>query len=37
MTEKEIELRVRAFDFPGYEPAYFLDSNGKKVYLRYHF
>lgn len=32
----EDTLRViRAFDFPGYEPAYFIDLNGNKVYLRY--
>lgn len=33
MSEKEILRRVKAFDFPGYEPAYMM-VNGKKVYLR---
>lgn len=28
---------VRAFDFPGYEPAWILDNNGEKIYLRYHY
>lgn len=33
MTDEEIARRVRAFDFPGHEPAYvFVD--GRKVYLR---
>lgn len=31
----EIIRRIRAFDFPGYEPAYIVDKNGRKVYLRY--
>ena len=26
---------IRAFDFPGYEPAFFYDYKGCKVYLRY--
>lgn len=37
MTPEELERHVRAFDFPSYEPAYMLDSNGKKLYLRYHY
>lgn len=37
MTPEELQRHVRAFDFPGYEPAYMLDSEGKKLYLRYHY
>lgn len=33
MGEEEILRRVRAFDFPGYEPAYAV-VGGRKVYLR---
>ena len=33
MSEEEILRTVRAFDFPGYEPAYMM-VNGKKIYLR---
>lgn len=32
MTLSDIERYVRAFDFPGHEPAYF-EYNGRKVYL----
>ena len=32
-----IERIIRAFDFPGYEPAYILDTKGNKVFLRYHY
>lgn len=35
MEEDEIFRRIRAFDFPGYEPAYIVDKNGNKIYLRY--
>lgn len=33
LTSKDFELKIRAFDFPGYEPAY-IKINGKKIYLR---
>lgn len=33
MPEEEIVRRVRAFDFPGYEPAYMV-VQGRKIYLR---
>jgi hypothetical protein len=32
MTTVEIDRRVRAFDFPGHEPAHFL-VDGRKVWL----
>lgn len=32
-TEKAMYV-IRAFDFPGYEPAYFFNEKGQKVYLR---
>lgn len=37
MDEEEITKIIRACDFPGHEPAWILDSEGKKIYLRYHF
>ena len=33
LNKKEALLKIRAFDFPGYEPA-FVKINGKKIYLR---
>ena len=33
-TEKA-DRTIRAFDFPGYEPAYVLDDLGRKIYIRY--
>lgn len=33
MSQEEILRTVKAFDFPGYEPAYMI-INGQKVYLR---
>lgn len=33
MNDKEILQRVKAFDFPGYEPAYTI-IDGKRIYLR---
>lgn len=29
----DILYKIRAFDFPGYEPAYY-KFNGKKIYMR---
>lgn len=37
MNKETIERTIRAFDFPGFEPAFFFDSNGRKIYLRYSF
>lgn len=37
MDEEEITKIIRACDFPGHEPAWILDNNGKKIYLRYHY
>lgn len=37
MSAEEINRRIRAFDFPGYEPAYYFDELGDKVYVRYHY
>jgi methionyl-tRNA formyltransferase len=34
-TEEMILRKVRACDFPGYEPAY-MEVNGEKIYLRMH-
>lgn len=33
LDSKEALLKIKAFDFPGYEPAY-IKINGKKIYLR---
>lgn len=35
LNSDEASRIIRAFDFPGYEPAYIIDSKGKKVFLRY--
>lgn len=35
MNSETISRIIRAFDFPGHEPAYFLDDHERKVYLRY--
>ncbi len=35
LNKEEVQRTIRAFDFPDYEPAYTVDSNGNKVYLRY--
>lgn len=37
MSEEEASRVIRACDFPGYEPAWVKDKNGKKIYLRYHY
>ena len=33
----EASFVIRAFDFPGYEPAYYINDCGKKVFLLYNF
>lgn len=37
LDHDEIDRRIRGFDFPGYEPAYIVNKNGRKVYLRYNY
>lgn len=35
MDGEKIDRIIRAFDFPGYEPAYYFDDKNRKVYLKY--
>ncbi len=35
LNDKNFQRMIRAFDFPGYEPAYVIDGSGNKLYLRY--
>ena len=35
VNDKYFQRIIRAFDFPGYEPAYVIDGSGNKLYLRY--
>lgn len=35
MDGEKINRIIRAFDFPGYEPAYYFDDKNRKVYLKY--
>ena len=32
---KDLTRLIRAFDFPGKEPAYYYNKQGKKIYLKY--
>lgn len=35
LSSEDAMYIIRAFDFPGYEPAYYVNDCGRKIYLRY--